>query len=103
MHRAFVHLVALSAFAWGGPDAVDAQERSREPHTYFREHAKLTDKEIRDIENGKAFAEIVDTGDNSSPETHSGCLVSGSMGQIRFRLIAMGFSSCSGTSRKILS
>jgi len=63
MHRAFAHLVALSAFAWGGPDAVDAQERSREPHTYFREHAKLTDKEIRDIENGKAFAKIVDTGE----------------------------------------
>jgi len=63
MHRAFAHLVVLIALAGSVPVPVDAQERPREPHNYFREYAKLTEKEIRDIDSGKAFAEIVDTGE----------------------------------------
>ena len=40
-----------------------AQQDPREPHTYFREHAGLDDGEIRDVENGKVVAKVVDTGE----------------------------------------
>ena len=58
-------LTAAVALCWVVSDAAYAQQPPREPHTYFCEHAGLDDDEIRDIDNGKVVAKIVDTGEKA--------------------------------------
>jgi len=63
MNRALIALVSAAA-AGLAAHGVMAQE-VREPHNYFRTRMKLTDSEIRNIDDGKAFAKTVDTGEKS--------------------------------------
>jgi hypothetical protein len=43
---------------------VSSQPRPRQPHTYLKQGAKLSDSQIRSIESGSSFSKVLDTGDN---------------------------------------
>ncbi len=54
--------IAIAALCWVTSVTANAQE-PREPHTYFRDHAGLTDGEIRAIDAGEVIVKLVDTGE----------------------------------------